>query len=128
MTRAASNGRPAEPFDLDQAAKAAAAEGDASPFAFTFRGEAYEVPPALAWPLEAQRFIGRGELEPGLAMLLGGDQYERLIKAGITVGDLATLFEAIGQPPGWQASQTRLGLRSPLRPGPRGRHAGRVRG
>ena len=95
----AANGRlPA--FDLDAAAKAAADEGGAAPFAFTYKGQPYSAPPALSWPLEAQRLIGRGELEPALGMLLGDDQFARLVDAGITVGELSLLFEAIGEAAG----------------------------
>jgi len=98
MTGAA-NGRPAV-FDLDAAAEKAAAEGSAAPFAFTYRGESYEAPAALSWPLEAQRLIGRGELEAALSMLLGAEQFARLVDAGITVGELSVLFEAIGEAAG----------------------------
>jgi len=95
----AANGRPA--FDLDAAAaKAAADEGGAVPFAFTFRGQDYEAPPAMAWPLRAQRLIAKGELEPALGLLLGDEQYDRLVEAGMTVGDLTVLFEAIGEAAG----------------------------
>jgi hypothetical protein len=106
MTGAATraNGRAAgagvQRFDLDAAAKAAAAESHPVPFAFTYKGEDYDVPPAVQWPLEAQRLIGLGELDTALAMLLGQDQYEGLIAAGITVGDLTVLFEAIGKAAG----------------------------
>jgi hypothetical protein len=103
MTRPASqNGRAGgvQRFDLDAAAKAAAAESHPVPFAFTYKGEDYDVPPAVQWPLEAQRLISQGELDTALAMLLGDAQYEGLIAAGITVGDLTVLFEAIGQAAG----------------------------
>jgi hypothetical protein len=96
---AAANGRPAA-FDLDAAAEKAAADSNAAPFAFTYRGESYEAPAALSWPLEAQRLIGLGELEPALGMLLGDDQFARLVAAGITVGELSVLFEAIGEAAG----------------------------
>lgn len=87
-------------FDLDAAAAAAAAESSAVPFAFTYHGADYEVPPATAWPLEAQRFIARGELDPALVLLLGKEPYEHLIDAGMTVGELNVLFEAIGEAAG----------------------------
>jgi len=94
----AANGR--HPFDLDAATAAAAAESKPVPFLFTYKGENYAIPPATAWPLEAQARIGRGELEAALVMLLTQDAYDRLLAAGMTVGDLTVLFEAVGQTAG----------------------------
>lgn len=113
MTRAASNGQP-ERFDLDAAAKAAAAESAPVPFAFTFKGEDYEVPHAMSWPLEAQRRISQGDLDGALPMLLGTEQLDRLTAAGITMGELTLLFEAIGQDAGVGGLPN---LPQPARPG-----------
>jgi hypothetical protein len=96
MSRAASNGR----FDLDAAAAAAVAEGNAAPFLFTYKGTDYQVPPATDWPLEAQSLIGRGELEAALVMLLGREAYDALVAAGMTVGELNVLFTAVGEAAG----------------------------
>ena len=94
MTRAAQNG---QPFDLDLAAKAAKAEANPVPFQFTYKGQAYQVPPAVDWPLQAQALIGEGELEQALVMLMGQDTYNGLLAQGITMGELSTLFSAVGE-------------------------------
>jgi hypothetical protein len=99
MTAPAQNGR-AERFDLDAAAKAAAAESKPVPFPFSYKGGKYEMPPPPTWPLEAQRLIGEGELAPALAMLVGEEQYGKLLDAGMTVGDLMLLMEAVGKDAG----------------------------
>lgn len=87
-------------FNLDAAAEAAAAEGDAEPFPFCYKGANYEVPPATRWPLRAQMLLGEGELAQALALLIGATQVQRLSDAGITVGELNLLFEAIGKAAG----------------------------
>ena len=94
MTGAARNG---QPFDLDLAAKAARAEANPVPFQFTYRGQAYQVPPAIDWPLQAQALIGEGELEQALVMLMGQEVYDGLVAQGITMGELSALFEAVGE-------------------------------
>ena len=63
-------------------------------------GGPYEVPPAVLWPLEAQAKIAQGELQDALTMLLGAEQYDRLVEAGITVGELGVLFQAVGEAAG----------------------------
>jgi len=87
-------------FDLDKAAAAAMAEVKPEPFLFTYKGSSYSVPPAQSWPLEAQSLIGQGELERALVMLLGREAYDQLVSAGITVGELTVLFEAVGEAAG----------------------------
>jgi hypothetical protein len=94
----AANGRAR--FDLDAAAASALAEAKPVPFAFTFKGQEFEVPAAVLWPLEAQALIAKGELDRALTMLLGAESYDRLIVAGITVGELTVLFEAVGEAAG----------------------------
>lgn len=96
---AAANGQP-EPFDLDAAAKAAAAESTAVPFTFTYRGETYTVPHAMDWPLDAQLKIARGELNQALPGMLGAEQVARLSAAGMTLAELTVLFQAIGKQAG----------------------------
>ena len=95
MTRPNANGAPPEPFDLEAAANARLAEAEAAPFAFTYHGKSYSVPPATVWPLAALRLVGRGELDQALPMLLGAVAYEQLSEAGLTLGELNTLFEGI---------------------------------
>lgn len=94
MTGPAANGRP-QPFDLDTAADAAAAEvtGRNLPFAFTYKGKGYELPPMTTWPLKALRLIGTGDLDTALALLLGEESYAELADAGLRLGDLNVLFE-----------------------------------
>jgi hypothetical protein len=96
MSGAASNGR----FDLDAAALAAAAETAPVPFLFTYKGEDYSVPPATSWPLEAQALVASGDLDRALTSLLGAESYARLLKAGMTVGELNILFTAVGEAAG----------------------------
>src|SRR5262245_48092642 len=94
------NGRRAQRFDLDAAAKAALAEARPEPFLFTYHGADYEVPPAILWPLEAQAKIAAGDLEAALVMLMGQETYDALVAAGITIGELTTLFGAVGEAAG----------------------------
>jgi hypothetical protein len=82
-------------FDLGAAADAAAAEADEQPFAFTFRGADYEVPPMTAWPISALRALAAGNLDGALGELLGEDAYNALAEAGLKVGDLNLLFDKI---------------------------------
>jgi len=97
VSRAASNGRP---FDLDAAVKAAYAESKPVPFAFTYHGTEYEVPPATAWPMEAQALIGAGNIDQAMRMIMGGDTYQALSSAGMTMGELTTLLDAVGNSSG----------------------------
>jgi hypothetical protein len=90
----------ARPFDLDQAAAAAAATQEADPFAFTYHGVTYEVPPSTAWPLQTQALIGQGELGDALVLLLGQEQFDQLCAAGITMGEINVLFTAVGEAAG----------------------------
>ena len=95
MSTATANGT--KPFDLDAAADAAVTDAEAAPFAFTFKGESYTVPPSTDWPISALRKISAGDLDGAMPVLLGEDAYERLSAAGLKVGDLSVLFEAIAQ-------------------------------
>ena len=95
MTAAASG----QPFDLD-AAVAAASEAEAAPFEFTYHGEKYTVPPATAWPLRANALIGAGEIDAGMQLILEGDTYRRLTEAGMTMGELSILLDAVGKSAG----------------------------
>jgi len=97
VSRAASNGQPPPPFDLDAAVKAAYAESAPVPFTFTYRGESYEVPPATSWPMEAQALIGAGDIDRAMRMILGGETYQALSSAGMTMGELTLLLGAVGE-------------------------------
>ena len=88
--RLSANGH-VEAFDLEAAA--AANEAEAVPFAFTYKGETYHVPPMTAWPITALRALAAGNLDAALSVLLGEDAYESLSAAGLRVGDLNVLFD-----------------------------------
>lgn len=99
-TRPSANGH-AEVFDLEAAA--AANEAEAVPFAFTYKGEVYHVPPMTAWPITALRALAAGDLDAALSNLLGDDAYEALSAAGLRVGDLNALFDKISADAGMGA-------------------------
>ncbi|HXC65257.1 MAG TPA: hypothetical protein VNZ67_12925, partial [bacterium] len=88
-------------FDLEEAAKAAATEAGDEPFPFTYKGASYEIPPGNSWPVAALAALGAGELESALSELLGGDTYGKLTAAGLTVGQLNTLFTEAGRRAGF---------------------------
>jgi hypothetical protein len=100
VTGASANGK-AEPFDLQAAAKAAATEAQARPFAFTYKTKRYQVPPARQWPVAALAALGEGNLEAALSELLGEQVYDRLVKAGLTIGELNVLFAKLGAEAGF---------------------------
>ena len=93
MTAPASANGTKAVFDLSAAADAAASEGE--PFAFTFKGKRYEVPPATAWPVSALRAVSRGDLDAALAELVGPATFDALCDAGLLLGDLNRLFGEI---------------------------------
>jgi hypothetical protein len=95
------NGK-AAPFDLDAAVAAAAAEGKDQPFAFTYHGTRYEVPPSGNWSLTALDALSAGDLAGALAEMLGED-YNKLRDAGLKLGELNALIEAIGQESGFES-------------------------
>jgi hypothetical protein len=95
------SGNPANgrvPFDLDAAAaKAAADEALAVPFAFTWEGRTYELPPQGKWPMRAVKALAGGDLNTAMAMLLGEKDYSELCDTDMTLGDMGVLFAAIGE-------------------------------
>jgi hypothetical protein len=80
-------------FDLQAAA---AAEVDATPFAFTYKGKPYELPPMAGWELTTIRKVALGDLEDALAELIGATTYDGLCADGLTLGELTALFRAAG--------------------------------
>jgi len=98
VTGGSANG--STPFDLDSAAAAARSEANAEPFAFTWQGETYSIPPPTEWPLAAMTAMSEGNLPRAMGTLIGDDAYARLAATGITVGALNTLFDAIGKAAG----------------------------
>jgi hypothetical protein len=95
VTTATANGL--QPFDLDAAADAAAAEAEGAPFTFTYKGESYIVPPSTSWPVSAFRDIAGGDLEAALVKMLGEAEFGKLADAGLRIGDLNVLFNEIGR-------------------------------
>ncbi len=84
---------PAEVFDLDAAAEAAAREATREPMTFTFHGESYTIPNQADWPMVTVRAFAAGELDSALESLIGEADLNRLTNAGITLGELTLLFE-----------------------------------
>jgi len=99
VTRPAANGQP-ERWDLETAAKAAAAEAGDVPFAFTYKGTDYEVPNQRNWPAEALALLGRGEIDAALPLIVGDDTYRGLLGAGLSVGELMVLFDKVAEQSG----------------------------
>lgn len=80
-------------FDL--AAAATAAEVDARPFAFHYKGKPYEAPPASGWPLKTLRRVATEEYEAALAELIGDTTFGKLVDDGLNFGELRVLFAAM---------------------------------
>lgn len=99
MTGASANGRAAKPFDLEAASRAAATEASSTPFAFTYKGTDYAMPPSREWSVAALGALAAGDLPGALADLLG-DDYAGLMAAGLNLGELETLFEAVAEASG----------------------------
>lgn len=87
-------------FDLD-AARLAAAEGDGyAGFDFSFHEEKYHLPGMKAWPLQAQEELAEGRLSQVLRLVMGKEDFDRLLAAGLTLGDLNLLFDELGRASG----------------------------
>ena len=80
-------------FDLDAAVRAAADEAEAVPFRFTYHGDAYEMPNQRDWPISAIRAFATGDLEAALEQICGEAVLNKLTAAGLTLGELSTLFD-----------------------------------
>jgi hypothetical protein len=98
----AANGKRAA-FDLEAAAAAAVAETGSEPFAFTYRGEQYEMPPSNEWPVSVLRTMSQGDLDGAMSALLGEEAYAQLCDAGLKLGELTKLFDQVAQQAGFQA-------------------------
>jgi hypothetical protein len=92
VTGPSANGH-ASTFDLEAAA---AAEVTAAPFAFTYKGKGYKLPPMAGWAMTTVRAVGAGDLEDALAELVGPKTYEALCADGLTLGELGALFRGAG--------------------------------
>ena len=98
MTGPSANGNGV--FDLGAAAEAAATEAEGGSFAFTYKGAAYEVPTATAWPMTALRALANGDLDAALSELIGQEAFDGMCTAGLTLGELNLLFERIAKQSG----------------------------
>lgn len=82
-------------FDLEAAALAA--EAEAAPFKFTYKGEEYTIPPMAQWPVSAIAASAAGEFREALPQLLGEETGRRLLDAGLTFAAMNILFEQAGK-------------------------------
>jgi len=82
-------------WDLEAAAAAAADEADLVPFAFAYKGSAYSIPAMKQWPAKVLAALREGDMATALTELLGPDSYAALTEAGLTVGELETLFDKV---------------------------------
>jgi hypothetical protein len=98
-------------FDLEAAARA---EVDAAPFAFTYKGKAYELPPMSGWAMTTIRAVALGDLEGALGELVGPKTYDQLCAAGLKLGELSALFRGAGATGGMA---TLPNSKRPVRPG-----------
>jgi hypothetical protein len=73
------------PFDLDAAVAEVAAGRE--PFRFTFGGENYELPPRM--DIRALGMFTKGDVHDGLRLLLGADQFERMLASPAVFSDEA---------------------------------------
>jgi hypothetical protein len=82
-------------WDLSAAAAAAIAEALAHPFRFSYKGELYELPNQKTWPLGAMAQIAEnGDIEAFMSAIgAKGDVYQRLVDAGLCIGELNVLIE-----------------------------------
>ena len=84
-------------FDLEAAAQAAADESQRAGIPFLLRGESFVVPSALDWPIEAQIELGKENLGEGLRIMMGDDEWERLLTVKPTIGELRALFQHVAK-------------------------------
>jgi hypothetical protein len=101
-------------FDLEAAAKAkaAASESMGAPFAFTYKGTDYQVPPSREWSMAALERLASGDLAGALTELLGEETYGQLRDKGLTLGELEALFEQVAAASGME---TLPNSRAPVR-------------
>jgi len=82
-------------WDLEAAAEAAASEADLEPFAFAYKGSTYTVPAMKRWPARVLSALRDGDMASALTELLGPEDYQALMDAGLSVGELETLFDKV---------------------------------
>ena len=91
-------------FDLDKVA--AEADGTAEPFEFTFGGDLYQLPPRM--DVRALGLFTKGEVGDALKIMLGVDQYARLLESPAVFDDtrFAALMEAYAAHQGTTAGES----------------------
>ncbi|MCL2585282.1 MAG: hypothetical protein FWE35_22805 [Streptosporangiales bacterium] len=82
-------------FDLEAAALAA--EAEAAPFTFTYKGGEYTIPPQATWPVEALNDIAQGQFSDGLTKIMGQADADKLRAAGLTMKAMEILIEQAGK-------------------------------
>ena len=97
MTGNRANGK--VPFDLDAAVEAAADEATSVAFAFKWKGKTYTLPPQGAWSMTVVRALAAGDINNAMGGL-GEEGYAELCDSGMTLGNLATLVEAVAESAG----------------------------
>jgi hypothetical protein len=82
-------------WDLSAAASAAIAEALSHPFRFSYKGELYELPNQKTWPLGAMGALAKdGDIAAFMAAIGAKDgTYDRLVDAGLCIGELNVLIE-----------------------------------
>jgi hypothetical protein len=111
VTRAIANGNGKWDLQAAAAEDGAANEAAREPFPFAYKGQDYSIPPMTDWPVSALRSVGRGDFDGALPDLLGAEAYEALCDAGLTVGELTTLFDKVAAEAGMES----LGNSAPAR-------------
>jgi len=84
------------PFDVEAAAKAAAAEGAGEAFPFTLRGEAFTIPTQTDWPLEVSTLLTQNDLSGAIGLLLNGN-FDRFLTVHPTMGEVNALFRGVAE-------------------------------
>lgn len=83
-------------FDLD----ALEVEGeDSPPFEFTYKGEKFTMPAAVAMPWQDQLALERADQLESMRLILGDEQFDRLRALPMSAARLAKLIEK------WQEHQ-----------------------
>lgn len=95
----------AKPFDVEAAAKAAAAEATGEPFRFKMRRKTFTIPMAAEWPIEVSDHLARNELASALELMLGDEEWARFIelRPRPNLGEVNAIVTGIGE---WAGVET----------------------